>query len=50
MEHNKRKIASTKGRDPFNLIYYEACFDDHDARVREKILNQVWENGILKTV
>lgn len=37
-DHNENKIASTKGRGPFVLLYYEACLDDHDARVREKYL------------
>jgi putative endonuclease len=36
--HNKGLVASTKGRQPFELIYYEACINDHDARVREKYL------------
>ncbi len=36
--HNQNKILSTKGRGPFALIYYEACLNDHDARVREKYL------------
>ena len=37
-DHNNNKIVSTKGRGPFTLIYYEACINDHDARVREKYL------------
>ena len=37
-QHNENKIISTKGRGPFILIYYEACMNDHDARVREKYL------------
>ncbi|MDP3993820.1 MAG: GIY-YIG nuclease family protein [Candidatus Doudnabacteria bacterium] len=36
--HNSNKIVSTKGRGPFELIYYEACLNDHDARIREKYL------------
>ncbi|KKT57655.1 MAG: GIY-YIG catalytic domain protein [Candidatus Giovannonibacteria bacterium GW2011_GWC2_44_9] len=37
-DHNRGQVFSTKGRRPFELIYYEACLDDHDARVREKYL------------
>jgi len=37
-DHNSNKVISTKGRGPFQLIYYEACINDHDARVREKYL------------
>lgn len=36
--HNDGRIYSTKDRRPFELIYYEACLDDHDARVREMYL------------
>ena len=35
-EHNEGKYASwTKGRGPFDLIYYEACKNKEDARQRE---------------
>ena len=37
-EHKNNKVPSTNGRGPFTLIYYEACINDHDARVREKYL------------
>ena len=37
-DHNAGKIFSTKNRGPFILIYYEACLNEHDARVREKYL------------
>lgn len=37
-EHNEGKIRSTKGRGPFELIYYEASPDQHDAFAREKYL------------
>lgn len=37
-EHNQNKVPSTKGRGPFTLIYYEACLNDHDAKIREKYL------------
>ncbi len=37
-EHSINKVASTKGRGPFLLIYYEACINEHDAFIREKYL------------
>jgi len=37
-EHNNGLNFSTKHRRPFILIYYEACLDEKDARVREKYL------------
>lgn len=36
--HNSNNILFTKGRGPFSLVYYEACIDDHDARMREMYL------------
>lgn len=36
--HNENKVAITKGRGPFDLIYYEACHDEQDAFAREKYL------------
>ena len=37
-QHNNNEVSSTKGRGPFELIYYEACINEEDARVREKYL------------
>lgn len=37
-EHNSGKSLSTKNRIPFELIYYEACMDEFDAKAREKYL------------
>src|SRR3989344_5669301 len=36
--HNNGKVFSTKGRGPFELIYYEACGSSKDAFMREKYL------------
>ncbi|MAZ30021.1 excinuclease ABC subunit C [bacterium] len=36
--HQSGQVASTKGRGPFVLIYYEACQDKHDAFAREQYL------------
>lgn len=37
-EHNQQKVISTKGRGPFELIYYEACLNREDAFARERYL------------
>ena len=37
-EHNTDESRSTKGRGPFDLIYYEVYVDQHDAAMREKYL------------
>ena len=47
-DHNEGKVYSTKGRGPFILIYYEACLNDHDARVREKYLKSGMGKRYLK--
>ncbi|OGD69804.1 excinuclease ABC subunit C [Candidatus Campbellbacteria bacterium RIFCSPLOWO2_02_FULL_35_11] len=36
--HNDGEVTSTKGRGPFELIYYEACINKYDAFAREKFL------------
>lgn len=37
-EHNKKMSTYTKYRGPYELIYYEACIDQGDARARELYL------------
>jgi len=37
-QHQKNQVLSTKGRGPFEIIYYEACLNSHDAFAREKYL------------
>ncbi len=37
-EHRKGKVFSTSFRQPFDLVYYEACLSEKDARAREKYL------------
>lgn len=37
-EHNDGKSTYTKGRGPYELIYYEACLNEEDARSRELYL------------
>jgi len=37
-EHNDKMSTYTKYRGPYELIYYEACMNESDARSRELYL------------
>ena len=37
-EHEAGSVKSTVRRKPLKLIYYEACLNEADARVRERYL------------
>lgn len=37
-DHNDGKVSYTKSRRPYELVYYEACINEGDARIREKYL------------
>ena len=37
-KHNEGMVMSTKHRTPFELVYFEACLNKHDAYRREKYL------------
>lgn len=48
-EHNEGGYVSwTKGRGPFDLIYYEACKNKEDTRQREKYLKTGMGKRYLK--
>ncbi|MEW6408785.1 MAG: GIY-YIG nuclease family protein [Nitrospirota bacterium] len=47
-DHNNGRIQSTTNRRPFKIIYYEACLNEHDARMREKYLKTAWGKRYLK--
>ncbi len=47
-QHNKGLVESTKGRRPFELIYYEACLNSEDALHREKYLKSYHGKAYLK--
>ena len=47
-EHNQDNQGYTKGRGPFELIYYEACKNQQDARTREKYLKSGMRRRYLK--
>jgi putative endonuclease len=48
-QHNNGKFISTKGRGPFELIYYEASLSKEDAFTREKYLKSDMGKRYLKS-
>lgn len=46
--HASGKVTSTKNRGPFELIYYEMCRNESDARVREIYLKTGMGKRYLK--
>jgi putative endonuclease len=47
-EHNSGKVNSTKGRVPFEIVYYEVCFCKDDATHREKYLKSTYGKRYIK--
>ena len=47
-QHNNGLVMSTKGRKPFELIYWEGCLNRSDAAQREKYLKSAWGKRYLK--
>ena len=47
-QHKKRYVHSTENRRPLELIYYEACLSEDDARKREKYLKTHYGKMFLK--
>jgi len=47
-QHQTGKSTWTKSRGPYELIYYEACKDEDDARAREKYLKSAMGKRYLK--
>ncbi|MFZ2522126.1 MAG: GIY-YIG nuclease family protein [Minisyncoccia bacterium] len=47
-QHNEGKSTFTRRDKPFEVIYYEACLDDHDARIREIYLKTGMGKRYLK--
>jgi putative endonuclease len=47
-QHCKGLVESTKDRRPLNLVYYEACLNQHDAIQREKYLKTHYGKMFLK--
>ena len=47
-QHDENRSTYTKGRGPWDLIYYEACLSEDDARSREKYLKTGMGKRYLK--
>jgi len=47
-QHNHNKSSSTKKRGPYDLIYYEACTNIDDAKMREKYLKSTMGKRYLR--
>ena len=47
-QHNNNLSTYTKGRGPFELIYYEACNNKFDAMARERYLKSGMGKRYLK--
>ena len=47
-QHNNGKSSYTKSRGPYTLLYYEACYNEDDARAREKYLKSGMGKQYLK--
>ena len=48
-QHNAGLVSSTKGRGPFELIYWEGCLNRSDAAQRERYLKTAWGKRYLRT-
>jgi putative endonuclease len=48
--HNSGKVASTKSRRPFKVIYYEAFTNKQDAFCREQWLKTGWGKNHIKKI
>jgi len=48
-EHNQGLTFSTKRYKPWELIYYEACLEEDDAKRREKYFKTTQGKRLLKT-
>ena len=46
-QHKEGKVKSTKDRRPIELIYYEACLSEKDAKYREKYLKSSYGRRFL---
>ena len=46
-QHQKGRVDSTKDRRPLELIYYEACLEQKDAKKRENYLKTYNEKIFL---
>ncbi|MDO9579761.1 MAG: GIY-YIG nuclease family protein [Bacteroidales bacterium] len=47
-QHQKGETDSTKNRRPLELIYFEGCLSEEDAKRREKYLKTYYGKMFLK--
>ena len=47
-KHNSGEVTSTKYRTPFELVYYEGCFNQEDALHREKYLKSTYGKRYIR--
>jgi len=47
-KHNAGKVKSTANKKPFEIVYYEACFDKSAAIKRERSLKTGFGRAYLK--
>jgi putative endonuclease len=47
-EHNSGRVKSTKARRPFEVVYYEVCYNQNDALHREKYLKSSYGKRYIK--
>jgi putative endonuclease len=47
-QHNSGNVESTMNRRPLKLVYYEACYNQDDAKAREMYLKSGMGKRYLK--
>jgi len=47
-KHNDGKVPSTCSRKPFELVYFEGCYNEKDALHREKYLKTTYGKRYIK--
>ncbi len=47
-QHNDGQVTSTKNRIPFELVYFEGCFNEKDALHREKYLKSTYGKRYIR--
>ncbi len=47
-KHNDGLVESTNPRRPFDLVYYEACVNKHDAIRRERYLKSTYGKRYIR--
>ena len=48
IDHKTKGVETTKAFDKIELVYYEACINEKDARIRENQLKTGFGRGYLK--